>query len=355
MKTTSLPPAEEMYGALVRRDGEYEGIFTVAVRTTGIFCRPTCPARKPKRENVEFFGTVREALLAGYRPCKRCHPLEAADAAPAWIRDLLVEVEEDPTQRWSDTDLRERGLDPTRVRRWFQRAHGMTFHSYHRSRRLGAALGRIRQGADLTDTACAAGYESPSAFREAFQKLFGAPPGAARDQTRVVVNRVSTPLGAMVVGATDTHLCLLEFGERRMLQTQIERLRKYLDASFAPGDNDVLAQTQAELVEYFAGTRRQFEIPLLFPGTDFQRAAWEALQKIPYGTTRSYSEQARLAGRPQAVRAIGKANGDNRLSIVIPCHRVVGANGDLVGYGGELWRKKALLELERGVLESAPG
>ena len=353
MKTVDLPPAEEMYGALLRRDLRYEGIFTVGVKTTGIFCRPACPARKPRPENVEFFGTVREAVLAGYRPCKRCRPLEAADAAPAWIRELLVELEQDPTGRWSDADLRGRGLEPTRVRRWFQGAHGMTFHAYHRARRLGAALGRIRQGADLTDTAYAAGYESPSAFREAFQKLFGATPGHARAQTRVLVNRVSTPLGAMVVGATDTHLCLLEFGERRMLKTQIERLRKYLGAAFAPGDNAILAQTQRELSEYFGGERRRFEVPLLVPGTEFQRAAWDALLEIPYGTTRSYSEQARAIGRPKSVRAIGKANGDNRLAILIPCHRVVGADGALVGYGGELWRKKALLELEREVREGA--
>ena len=344
---TMMPTERAMYQALVARDTSYEGVFVVGVKTTGIFCRPTCPARKPRPENVEFFAVAKGALLAGYRPCLRCRPLEAAGSAPEWLAGLLDEIEEDPERRWRDGDLRARGLEPARVRRWFQQTHAMTFHAYQRARRLGRALGRIRAGEELTDTAFAAGYESESGFRDAFGRLFGAPPGRARAAQRALVTRLLTPLGPMVAAASDDALLLLEFADRRMLEKQIDRIRRQVPARFAPGDNHVLAQTQAELDEYFAGSRRAFTVPLDTPGSEFQRAVWDALRAIPYGETRSYLEQARSIGRPDAVRAVARANGDNRISIMIPCHRVIGSNGELTGYGGQLWRKKALLERER--------
>lgn len=342
-----MPSATEMYQALLRRDSSYEGIFVVGVRTTGIFCRPTCPARKPKADNVEFYAVAREALLAGYRPCKRCTPMEPEGAAPDWLAGLLARLESDPTDRLKDADLRAMGLSPERVRRWFQRHHGMTFQAYQRTRRLGAALGQLRQGADLTATAYDHGYESLSGFRDAFRDMFGATPGRSRQTIQVVVTRILTPLGAMLAGATDEALCLLEFCDRRMIDTQIERLQKRLGACFVPGDNDILAETQVQIDGYFAGARHEFTIPLETPGTAFQREVWAQLGTIPYGATRSYAEQARAIGRPRAVRAVGRANGDNRIAIIIPCHRVVGASGELCGYGGQLWRKKALLHHEQ--------
>lgn len=342
-----MPTERAMYQALVARDTRYEGVFVVGVKTTGIFCRPSCPARKPRPENVEFFAVAKGALLAGYRPCLRCRPLEAAGSAPDWLAGLLDEIEEDPERRWSDGDLRARGLEPARVRRWFQQTHAMTFHAYQRARRLGRALGRIRAGEELTGTAFAAGYESESGFRDAFGRLFGAPPGRARNVAPALVTRILTPLGPMVAAASDDALLLLEFADRRMLEKQIDRIRRQVPARFAPGENQVLAQTQIELDEYFAGARRAFTVPLDTPGSEFQRAVWDALRAIPYGETRSYLEQARAIGRADAVRAVARANGDNRISIMIPCHRVIGSNGELTGYGGQLWRKKALLERER--------
>ena len=342
-----MPTERAMYEALLARDNRYEGVFVVGVKTTGIFCRPSCPARKPRPENVEFFPAAKGALLAGYRPCLRCRPLEAAGAAPDWLAGLLAEIEEDPERRWRDEDLRARGLDPARVRRWFQQSHAMTFHAYQRARRLGVALGRIRAGEELTDTAYAAGYESESGFRDAFARLFGTPPGRARELAPAVVTRLLTPLGPMVAAASGDALLLLEFADRRMLEKQIDRIRRQVPARFVPGDNPILARTQVELDEYFAGTRRGFTVPLDTPGSPFQRAVWDGLRAIPYGETRSYLEQARAIGRPDAVRAVARANGDNRIAILIPCHRVIGSNGELTGYGGQLWRKKALLERER--------
>lgn len=335
-----------MYKALAARDASFEGTFVAGITTTGIVCRPGCPARTPKLENVEFFASTREALLAGYRPCKRCRPLEVAGTTPKWLRALLADVERDPDRRWRDQDLRERELDPARVRRWFKSQHGMTFHGYQRARRLGRALGRMQQGRASTDAAFESGYESLSGFREAFQKLFGATPKGARLTTRVLVDRIATPLGPMLAAATDDGLCLLEFVDRRMLETQIERLRRHLGAHFVPGPHAITRDTASQLREYFAGRRKSFDLPLVVPGTDFQCEVWRELGTIPFGVTRSYGEQARRIGRPDAVRAVGKANGDNRIAIIVPCHRVLAADGKLTGYGGQLWRKRALLELE---------
>lgn len=365
-----LPPRAEMYRALVERDGSYEGVFYLGVCTTGIFCRPTCPAKKPKRENVEFFGSTREALTAGFRPCLRCTPMKPEGAAPEWLEGLMRDLEGDPARRWKDADLRAAGLDSARVRRWFKRHHNMTFHAYQRARRLGLAMGQIRRGDDIMDTAYGHGYESLSGFRHAFAHLFGEPPGKSRRDVRgddhgsrgdagngtdddddgatthVVVTRVLTPLGPLVAGATDEGLCLLEFADRPMLETQVKRLRKYMKCAVIPGSNHHIEQVERELAEYFAGDRTDFNVSLVVPGTDFQQQVWGALQQIPYGETRSYEDIARAIDNPKAMRAVGRANGDNRIPIVIPCHRVVRADGTLGGYGGELWRKRYLLHLE---------
>ena len=148
MMETQLPPTSEMYQALLQRDSAYDGIFFLGVRTTGIFCRPTCPAKKPLRKNVEFFESTRQALLSGYRPCLRCTPMLPNGGVPSWLGGLMAAIEIDPARRWTDADLRGRTLDPARVRRWFKRQHGMTFHAYLRARRLGLAMGRIREGVE---------------------------------------------------------------------------------------------------------------------------------------------------------------------------------------------------------------
>jgi len=344
-QTEDLPSSTEMYRALVERDSSYEGVFYLGVRTTGIFCRPTCPAKNPKRENVEFFGSTREALTAGFRPCLRCTPMKPEGEAPEWLARLIRDIEDDPARRWKDADLRAAGLDPARVRRWFKRHHNMTFHAYQRARRLGLALGQIRNGDDIMGAAYDHGYESLSGFRDAFAHLFGEPPGRARAE-HVVVTRVLTPLGPLVAGATDKGLCLLEFADRPMLETQVKRLRKYMDCAVTPGSNRHIEQIERELAEYFAGDRTDFDVSLVVSGTDFQQQVWSALRQIPYGETRSYEDIARAIDNPKAVRAVGGANGDNRIPIVIPCHRVVRSDGSLGGYGGEVWRKRYLLQLE---------
>ena len=224
----------------------------------------------------------------------------------------------------------------------------MTFQAYQRARRLGLALGRIRQGEDLTRTAYEHGYESPSGFRDAFAQLFGDTPGKGRGTAVVTVTRLASALGPMIAGVTEEGVCLLEFADRPMVETQVRRIRRAFGAAIAPGEHPMLDRLQEELNAYFTGELRTFTVPLVLGGTPFQQRAWTYLRNIPYGETRSYDDEARAIGQPQARRAVGRANGDNRISIIIPCHRVIRSDGSLSGYGGQLWRKRALLELEQG-------
>jgi AraC family transcriptional regulator of adaptative response/methylated-DNA-[protein]-cysteine methyltransferase len=249
-------------------------------------------------------------------------------------------------KRWTDQDLRALGLDPSRVRRWFKQHHDMTFHAYHRAQRIGRAVRTLREGSSVPAAAYEHGYESLSAFYDAFQGLLGETPARARRAEPLHFTRITTPLAPMLAAATDSELCLLEFVDRRMLETQLARVGKALGSAVVPGSNAVLEQTRRELEEYFAGARTRFEVPLRLIGSDFQVAVWQALLRIPCGETRSYRQQAAVVGRPKAVRAVGKANGDNRIALIVPCHRVVGADGSLTGYGGGLWRKRWLLEHE---------
>lgn len=163
---------------------------------------------------------------------------------------------------------------------------------------------------------------------------------------RVDTAEIETPIGTMLAAATETHLVLFEFPHRRMIDTQLDRVRRVMRCDLAPGDSPVFALLRTELGEYFAGDRREFTVPLHAPGTPFQTRVWDALRRIPCGTTTTYGRLAETIGRPTAVRAVARANGDNRIAILIPCHRVIGSNGELVGYGGGMWRKKKLLELE---------
>jgi AraC family transcriptional regulator, regulatory protein of adaptative response / methylated-DNA-[protein]-cysteine methyltransferase len=353
MKT--LPSQREMERAVNTSDASYDGIFFVAVRTTGIFCRPSCPARKPLPKNREYYATAKAAIAAGYRPCKRCRPLQTDGQPPDWVAQLLGDVERDPQARQRDKDLRRAGIDPARARRYFQKHYGMTFQAYCRGRRMGEALQQIKRGAALDDVALGNGYDSHSGFRDAFTRLFGMPPGKGRTAGCVVVGWVESPVGPLLMGANDDGVCLLEFTDRRALETQIATVRRRFACALVPGTHAHLDRLQSELAAYFAGTLQEFTVPLVYPGSPFQCKVWEQLRQIPYGATRSYEQVARAVGTPGAQRAVGTANGQNRIAIVIPCHRVVNKDGRLGGYGGGLWRKQFLLDLERGKGKSEQG
>jgi AraC family transcriptional regulator, regulatory protein of adaptative response / methylated-DNA-[protein]-cysteine methyltransferase len=337
-----------MERAYLMSDTTYDGVFFLGVRTTGVFCRPSCGARKPRRKNVEFFATVHEALFAGYRPCKRCTPLTAVGSTPPWVSRILSIADSQEGYRMSDSQIRSTGIDPARARRFFQRNYGMTFQAYCRGRRLGKALEQIRRGEMIDDVALGHGYESHSGFRGAFGKAFGTSPGKARKTDCIFVTWIESPLGPLIAGATDHKLVLLEFTDRRMLNNQFAALRRIFRRAIVPGTNAALERLRQELGEYFGGRRKVFTVPLEFPGSLFQQRVWKELVSIPYGKTVSYEGLAKRIGSAHAQRAVGHANGLNRIAIVVPCHRVVNKNGELGGYGGGIWRKRALLELEQG-------
>jgi len=346
----TLPSLTEMKKAVYGKDRSYDGIFYVAVRTTNIFCRPSCTARKPLEQNIMFYPSARDALFAGYRPCKRCDPLQVNGSGPVWVKKLFELVDSSPANRIKDSDLRRAGIEPARARRYFMKNFGMTFHAFSRSRRLGDALAKIREGEDIDEVVFTNGYESHSGFRDAFGKLFGTSPGRSRDSECILTSLSESPLGPMILAANSKGLCMAEFSDRRMLEYQVEMLRRYFKCAIVPGENEFIKQAKYELAEYFSGRLTKFRVPLDFPGTEFQQKVWSQLLKIPYGETISYKELARRTGDRKASRAVGSANGMNRIGVIIPCHRVVNKDGKLGGYGGGLWRKQWLLDMEKSVL-----
>src|SRR5881227_841575 len=348
MKTMELlPPTETMFRALVNRDSSFEGIFFVGVRTTGIFCRPTCPAKKPAPENVDFFASSSEALESGYRPCLRCDPMEPGKRPPKLIERLRAEVERAPGGRLTDKELAALEIDPSTARRQFKRHYGMTFQAYHRARRIGLALREVKKGGRVEEAQNGSGFESASGFRDAFTRIFGEPPTAAKAQGGLFAERIETPLGAMLAIADDEGLRLLEFVDRRAMERELSILRQRLRTNVVPGEHRHLDAVRSELADYFSGKNLRFNVPLAPVGSPFQLRAWELLRSIPVGETRSYSWMAKKLGDVEMRRAVGRANGENMMCIIIPCHRVIRADGSLCGYGGGLWRKKWLLDHER--------
>lgn len=336
-----------MYQAILDKDTSFEGVFFTAVKTTGIFCRPSCTARKPKQENVEFLKSARECITKGYRPCKVCKPLGYLHETPTAISRLVDELTANPGMRLKDRDLAERGLEPHTVRRWFLKNHGITFHAYQRMFRINTAFKKIQGGTDVTKTAFSTGFESLSGFGETFKNIFGVAPKDSKTKRVIDLKRIETKLGTMFACAVDEGVCLLEFTDRKMLETEFISLAKHFNAIIAQGSNPHFDLLEEQLGEYFDGKRKEFTVPVVAPGSEFQQRVWKVLQEIPFGQTSTYGRQAERLGNPAAVRAVARANGMNRISILVPCHRVIGADGHLTGYGGGIWRKKYLLEMER--------
>lgn len=341
---------KEYYQALLAKKSEYEGLFFVGVRTTGVFCRPTCPARKPKLENCEFFETAQQALLASFRPCKRCKPLSHPNQVSKLIQKLVEAVEDNPEKRWKDKDFEELAVDASTARRQFKKRFGMTFVEYARARRMGLAMKQIRGGEAVIEAQLSTGYESSSGFRDAFSRIMGAAPTKLGESQILKASWLDTPLGPMIAIANEEALYLLEFVDRRGLEREIERLRKRTKSAIIPGHTKQIASIENEIKRYFKGELTEFKTPVFFLGSPFQKRVWEELMKIPPGETRSYAEIARAIEQPAAFRAVAQANGANQFAIVIPCHRVINSNGEIGGYGGGVARKQWLLDHERNLI-----
>lgn len=349
MRITEKKQIQRFYQALLNRESSYVGIFYVGVKTTSIFCIATCRARKPKLENVEFYTTLKTVQSAGYRPCKVCKPTKNAEETPAQVRAAIQLFKNNPRIKISDQRLIDENIRPEFVRRWFKQTHGMTFHAYQRMHRINDALQEVKDGKTATDIAFDTGYESLSGFAYTFKKILGKSPKNSKEDNILLVSRLTTPIGPMLICTSERGICLLEFTDRRRLKTEFEDLQYLLKAKVIAGENQYSRQTEHEVGEYFAGKRTQFDVSIDAPGTPFQTSVWRGLQQIPFGELSTYQQQANALKKPKAVRALARANGANRIAIIIPCHRVIGKNGELIGYGGGLERKRWLIEHERGL------
>ena len=341
------PSRETLYAALVARDPAYDGHAFVGVTTTGVFCRLTCPARKPRFENTRFFPSVSTCLKAGFRPCLRCRPLEGMRVREPLVAALLQQLERAPDRSWSEQDLIAMRLEPSTVRRAFKRHLGMTFLDLARLRCLGRGVDRLAAGASVIDAQLEAGYDSAGGFRGAVARLIGDCPAELRGRELLKADWIETPIGAMLAVADPHALHLLEFFDRRALPAELIRVRASTRSSISFGRLAPIARVEAELRAYFDGRSTTFLTPLVHHGSAFARRVWQELATIPPGATRSYADIAAALNQPSAVRAVARANGGNQVAIVVPCHRVVGSDGALTGYGGGLWRKRWLIEHER--------
>ena len=337
---------EEKYSILGSKNTTYDGLYFTAVKTTGIFCHPSCRARIPKIENVAFFSTIEECLENGFRPCKICKPMDKIGETPNYIVSLIAELHKNPHIKISNDQLKERGVEPHTIRRWFKKNYAITFQSFQRMLRLNYAFENIKKGNSITQSAYESGYESLSGFNESYRSIFGKSASKTKNSTVINVLRFSSPIGSLIACATEKGLCFLGFVGQKRLEEQFIEIQKVRNAVMLPGKNPHLTKTEKQINEYFAGTRTVFSIPFDLIGTDFRKLVWQALTKIPYGKTITYKGQAIAMNHLKAIRAIASSNGANKISIIIPCHRVIGTNGKLTGYAGGIHKKKWLLEFE---------
>jgi AraC family transcriptional regulator, regulatory protein of adaptative response / methylated-DNA-[protein]-cysteine methyltransferase len=330
------------FAAFDRRDRSLDGRFVGAVKTTGIYCKPSCPARRPLRENVEFFTTATEARAAGYRACKRCLPDDVGRDADGVARALALIAASD--ERVSlEAMAAAAGYAPHHFHRVFKRAMGVTPAAYVRGERAKRAEAALATNGRVTDAIYDAGYSGPSRFYAQSKGRLGMTPSAWKNGGAGVMIRwavVDTTLGKMLLAATETGICCLSFDEG-----EIDLRRRFPKADIQPGDAafDALAKAAVAAVDHPA---QMPSLPLDVQGTAFQQAVWAELQRIPPGETRTYAQIAAAVGKPNAVRATGTANGQNRVAVLIPCHRVIRTDGRLGGYAYGLDRKAKLLALE---------
>lgn len=346
---TNSPSCEKLdddicWGAVMARDRSFDGRFVTGVLSTGIYCRPSCAARHPRRENVQFFRSGLEAQKAGLRPCKRCRPDEIARDEAAVTRAIAMIGDADPDAPPSLHDLAvAAGYSPAHFQRIFTRAVGLSPAAYSRALRHRRAEDALSQGGSVTQAAYEAGYNAPSRFYETSGARLGMKPSAWRDGGRGVTicwAIVETTLGPLLVAATDRGVCRIAFGG-----TRDELSGRFPNADLLEGDADFM-RSLSSIIAAVEAPGESLDIPLDVRGTVFQEAVWAELRKIPPGDTRSYAQIAAAVGRPGAVRAAGSANGANPVPVLVPCHRVVRSDGSVGGYAFGETIKRELLRRE---------
>jgi len=333
---------DEAWAAFERRDRRWDARVIGAVTTTGIYCKPSCPARRPKREHVLFFADAESARTAGYRACLRCKPDEVGRDREAVARAVtLIEQAEEPPRL--DHLASAVGYAPHHFQRLFTREMGVSPAAYARGLRAGRAQSNLRKDKSVTEAIYDSGYAAPSRFYADARDRMGMTPSAWRDGGRGETIRyamLDTPLGRMLVAATSKGICRLTFDEDEAALN-----RRFPNADIRPADTAMGALISG-VMEAIETPTAVHDLPIDVAGTAFQEAVWKELRKIPPGETRSYADIAAAIGEPGAVRAVGTANGSNPIAILVPCHRVIRSDGTLGGYAGGLDRKRQLLAAE---------
>lgn len=351
---TPTDPDDRLWQAVVARDPALSGApFLYAVTTQGVFCRPGCPSRPPLRRNTRFFSDAVAAEAEGFRACKRCDPKgERAAIHAAAIREACTMIEGSETIPSLAALADRAGYARHHFLRLFRDITGVTPRSFAesvRARRLSAALA---DGARVADAVAEAGFGSESRVYETPGRVLGMTPGAARRGGAGEVIRVAlaeSALGPLMIGATEAGICFLGFGEDEAgLRGDV--MQRFPRASIVEAP-EALAEAMRQVVGFIAEPRAALELPLDLRGTAFQRQVWEALRRIPLGETRTYSGLAAEMGMPKATRAVARACAQNKVSLAVPCHRVVGVSGDLTGYRWGVGRKRALLAGEKAARE----
>ena len=350
----AIPPrtAEKYWRATLERDRRADGEFVLAVRSTQIYCRPSCPARRPLRRNVTFFRTREEAESLGYRPCRRCRPNEitASAALVARAAKLLAESAEE-TPRLAQI-AQKLNSNTAALRRAFRQVTGLTPRELADALRVKQFKSLLRAGRNITDALYATGYGSSSRVYERSNAQLGMTPATYQKGgkgMKLEYTIASSPLGRVLVAATDRGVSAVYLGDAAN-KLVAELRQEYPRAEIAAADGPTQSWVR-EIVQRIEGKPAQEELPLDLQATAFQRRVWQELQKIPRGTTRTYSQVARSLGRPKAVRAVARACATNPVSIVVPCHRVVREDGKLAGYRWGTQRKEQLLAAERAAAQ----
>jgi AraC family transcriptional regulator of adaptative response/methylated-DNA-[protein]-cysteine methyltransferase len=339
--------SELQWQQILSRDARQDGRFVFAVRTTGVYCRPSCPSRRPRRDSVEFFASPLAAERAGYRACLRCKPTRISEQAQYVVqaRQLLDNSEGVLTL----AELSRRvGVSAFHLQRLFKRATGLSPREYQAARRTQQVKSNLRAGSDVTTSLYEAGYGSPSRLYEVADKQLGMTPatyGRGGSGERIGFTVASSALGKVLVAATQRGLCAVRFGDDAKL---LEReLRQEFHAADIHRDDDGLRPFVTSILAALSAQKTSLDLPLDIRATAFQQKVWSALRQIPAGETRSYSQIARQVGHPTATRAVARACASNSVAVVIPCHRVVRETGELAGYRWGVQRKQALLRSER--------
>lgn len=338
---------EAYWKAVLRRDRESDGEFVFAVSSTGVYCRPSCPARRPRREHVTFFDDHARAEAAGFRPCRRCLPRDARPDAD-WARRVCREIESSLDAPLRLSALAQRmGASPQLLQRRFRRLLGVTPRQYADARRLVSLKAGLRRAKDVTEALYEAGYGSSSRLYEHSDAQLGMTPATYRKGgrgMRIAYTVEACPLGLLLVAATERGLAAVSLGDSDAA-LEAGLLAEYPSAEVRR-DPGGLGRWVSQILAYLEGQRPDLDLPLDVVATAFERRVWQALRRIPYGQTRSYGAIARALGRPRAARAVARACGANRTALVVPCHRVVASDGTASGYRWGVARKRALLARE---------